>query len=313
MTSTRARHAMRAASPIGLAVAGPHGSCRRHAPRRAVAAGMAIVLMLAAGMAVLIGLGFATPLGAQLSNPSFPALTGQVVDEAGLLQRADRIEIIETLSALEGKSTDQLIVVTVKSLQGYAVEDYALRLARHWKIGQAGTNNGVVLLVAPNERKVRIEVGRGLEGQMTDAMSALIIQNAILPAFRRGDFAAGIRAGVRDIRDVLLGDAQAVKDRASRLKPRGDDVAAPLITFLIYLLVIALIIYLSQRNRRAQPAGSGTDKSDAAGNRRRKRPEIIIIPGGWGGSGNWGGGSSGGGWSGGGGGSCGGGGASGSW
>ena len=86
---------------------------------------------------------------------------------------------------------------------------FGYQLGRTWQLGQKGQDNGVVLIVAPNERKVRIEVGRGLEPQLTDAMSKLIVENAILPAFRRGDFTAGIKAGVRDVRDVLLGDAEA--------------------------------------------------------------------------------------------------------
>ena len=90
---------------------------------------------------------------------------------------------------LEQTSTDQLAVVTVKSLEGYSIEDYGIGLARKWGIGQKGKDNGILLIVAPNDRKVRIEVGRRLEPMMTDTMSALIIQNAILPKFRRGDFA----------------------------------------------------------------------------------------------------------------------------
>ena len=116
---------------------------------------------------------------------------------------------------LEQTSTDQLAIVTVKSLQGYSIEDYGIGLARKWGIGQKGKDNGVLLIVAPNDRKVRIEVGRRLEPFMTDTMSALIIQNAILPKFRRGDYAGGIKDGVRDIKSVLLGDAEEVKRRAA--------------------------------------------------------------------------------------------------
>jgi len=265
---------------------------------------------------VIAGVLFAAlPAGlaiAQLSNPRFPALTGRIVDGAGLLNAQDRAEIEARLKALEGKATDQLVVVTVRSLEGYAVEDYAIRLARHWKIGQQGTNNGVVLLVAPNDRKVRIEVGRGLEGQLTDAMSALIVANAILPAFRRGEFATGIKAGVRDITDVLLGDAEAVRQRAARLKSRdsGLDPVAVMI-LLFWLAVVGFIVYAHIQQARSMPAGAG--RRIRRSGRGRDDPGIIIIPGGFGGSGNWGGGGSDGGWSGGGGGDFGGGGSSGSW
>ena len=149
------------------------------------------------------------------AQPTFPALTGRVVDEAGLLSSADKQTLTQQLAALEAKSTDQLVVVTLKSLQGYEIADYGYRLGRAWGIGQ-GTrkDNGVLLIVVPDARKVRIEVGRGLEPTLTDATSRLIIENRILPAFRRGDFAAGIMAGARDIQDVLLGDLEGVKARA---------------------------------------------------------------------------------------------------
>jgi len=181
-----------------------------------------VALLLAALLAaVLVAV---MPAGA---DPKFPPLTGRIVDEAGLLSVEDKRAIEQVLAALEGKSTDQLVVYTTRSLQGYPIEDFGYRLGRFWQIGQKGANNGVVLIVAPNERKVRIEVGRGLEPQLTDLMSKLIVENAILPAFRRNDFAGGIKAGVRDIRDVLLGDAEAVKQRhifVVRPKRVGPDV-----------------------------------------------------------------------------------------
>ena len=120
------------------------------------------------------------------AEPKFPPLTGRVVDDAHLLTPADKAAIESDLKALEDKSSDQLVVYTTNSLQGYPIEDYGYQLGRAWGIGQKGTNNGIVLIVAPNERKVRIEVGRGLEPRFTDALSKLIVQNAILPRFKRG-------------------------------------------------------------------------------------------------------------------------------
>jgi uncharacterized protein len=240
--------------------------------------------------------------------PTFPPLTGRVVDDAGLLSADDLASLTADLAALEKKSSDQLVVATLKSLQGYAIEDYGYQLGRAWKIGQANVNNGVLLIVAPNERRVRIEVGRGLEPQLTDALTQLIIQNAILPAFRRGDWAGGIKAGVRDISDVLLGDAEAVKQRLASGSKRTTgtdwDVLLPII---IWLLIVAFVIYMQHQQARQLPAG-------ATGRRRRYRgDDVIVVPGGWGGSGHWGGsGGSGGGFSGGGG-DFGGGGSSGSW
>jgi uncharacterized protein len=239
-----------------------------------------------------------------IAAPTYPELTGRVTDEAGLLSAEDRAAIESELAALEQTSTDQLAVVTVKSLQGYPIEDYGIGLARTWGIGQKDKDNGTLLIVAPNERKVRIEVGRRLEPMLTDTMSMLIIENAILPKFRRGDFAGGIKDGVRDIKSVLLGDAEEVKRRAQGPRtPQGDPTV--MLHLMIWLLIVALIIWINYRNMQTL----GPD-----GRRRmRRNGGIIVIPDG---SGNWGGGWSGGGggggWSGGGG-SFGGGGASGGW
>jgi uncharacterized protein len=238
------------------------------------------------------------------AEPVYPDLADRVTDEAGLLSPADKADIENDLASLEQTSTDQLAVVTVKSLQGYPIEDYGVGLGRKWGIGQKGKDNGILLIVAPNDHKVRIEVGRRLEPMMTDTMSALIIQNAILPKFRRGDFAGGIKDGVRDIKTVLLGDAEEVKRRAAGARTPQDDPTV-VIHLVIFFLIVAFIIWVNYRNAQAMRAGMpGTP---------RRRGGVVIIPGG---SGSWGGGwSSGGdsgGWSGGGG-DFGGGGASGSW
>jgi uncharacterized protein len=241
---------------------------------------------------------------AQAADPVFPALTGRIVDEAGLLTPEDEAELTATLQSLEGTSSDQLAIVTLNSLQGFPIEDFGYKLGRHWGIGQAGKDNGVLLIVAPNERKVRIEVGKRLEPLLTDAMSRIIIENAILPGFRRGDFAGGIRAGVRDIKDVLLGDAEAVKQRARGMHeaPETDWVALAIIA--IWIAIVLYSIYQQQQQARQFPQSARRGRRRHYGDDR-----IIILPGG---SGHWSGGGGGGGWSGGGG-TFSGGGASGSW
>src|ERR1700736_1785568 len=158
---------------------------------------------------------------------SFPALTGRVVDEAGLLDAAARTALTEPLAELEQKTTDQLVVVTLKSLQGTSIEDYGYQLGRRWQIGQKDKNNGVLLIVAPNERKVRIEVGYGLEGTLTDAITKLIIENSILPRFKVADFSGGIKRGVEDIIQVLTGDAQEWQNRAAQRLSPGSAQPAP--------------------------------------------------------------------------------------
>jgi uncharacterized protein len=147
---------------------------------------------------------------------TFPALTGRVVDEAGLLNAAERTALAETLAGLEAKTTHQLVVVTLKSLQGTSIEDYGYQLGRTWQIGQQGKDNGALLIVAPNERQVRIEVGYGLEGALTDALTRTIIETAILPRFRTGDFTGGINGGVASIAQVLTGDTGGWQPRAGR-------------------------------------------------------------------------------------------------
>ena len=133
------------------------------------------------------------------SRLTFPALTGRVVDQANIIPAETRSAIEPKLADLEAKSGIQLVVATVTSLEGQEIEPYANELFRTWKLGEAKKNNGVLLLVAPNERRVRIEVGYGLEGTLTDALSKVIITNAITPRFKAGDFAGGITRGVDDI------------------------------------------------------------------------------------------------------------------
>jgi uncharacterized protein len=258
--------------------------------------------------------GFAALLGPMLlllavlatiasAQPNFPELTGRIVDNARLLKPEDRAAIEAELAALEQKSSDQLVVVTLPSLQGYEIEDFGYQLGRKWGIGQAGRNNGVLLIVAPNERRVRIEVGRGLEPIVTDLLSKLVIENTILPAFRRGDSSGGVRAGVRDLKDVLLGDAEGVKERAKGgRKPTGLDTHSGIL-LAFWIAVFLFVLYAVARN-----AGQMSRTARHRGAWRRGGP--VVVPGGWGGgSGGWGGG---GGWSGGGG-DFGGGGGSGSW
>jgi uncharacterized protein len=227
-----------------------------------------------------------------------------VVDDAQLLGADDEAQLNADLKALENKSSDQLVVVTVPSLQGYPIEDYGYQLGRHWGIGTKQLNNGALLIVAPNEHKVRIEVGRGLEPILTDALSKIIIENAILPHFRTGDYAGGIKDGVRDITKVLTGDAAEVEERGeTKARHDADQPAINWLMVIFWLLIISWFIWNLTRS------------AHQVGGRRRGAP--IFIPGpGWdggGGGGGWsGGGDFGGGFSGGGG-DFGGGGASGSW
>jgi len=270
-----------------------------------------VVLLL--GM--LLALAFVSAAWADLT---FPALTGRVVDAAGVLDPATRATLDRKLAAQEAKGTDQVVVATVPSLQGTSIEDYANQLFRFWKLGQANKDNGILLLLAPNERKARIEVGYGLEGVLPDAVASTIIQTTMVPQLRRGDYAGAINKGVDSITEILNLDPAELAERAQREPTtRGIDSGNWEAWFLVggFLLAWVLLFRLASRNSgrpRTMPAEQ--PRTMAIGS-------PMIVPwiyrgGGFGGGGFGGGGFGGGGFGGGfrgGGGSSGGGGASGSW
>ncbi len=195
---------------------------------------------------------FCLSLSASAQTLGFPPLTGRVVDQAALLGESDRAALDQALAALEAKTTDQLVVVTLKSLQGTTIEDYGYQLGRAWGIGQKGVNNGVLLIVAPNERKVRIEVGYGLEGTLTDALTKIIIEQAILPRFKAGDFPGGIKQGTASIITTLGGDAAGLQgdlqpDTTPVRSERQPD-GSPL-PFMIFALVVGGFVILCAVSR----------------------------------------------------------------
>jgi uncharacterized protein len=238
----------------------------------------------------------------------FPPLTGRVVDQAAVIPVATRDAIEAKLRDLEDKSGIQLVVATVKSLQGGDIETFANQLFRTWKLGEAKKNNGVLLLVAPTERKVRIEVGYGLEGTLTDALAQVIIASAMVPRFKTNDYPGGIERGVDGIISVLTTDAE---EWHAKTGVRSEDQQT-LFDVLFPILLFLVIVFIFRHMVGSARGPSGT--------LARSRGRTIFIPYGgpasgggtsWGGGSSWGG-SSGGGFSGGGG-SSGGGGASGSW
>lgn len=168
------------------------------------------------------------------AQPEFPELTGRVVDNAGLLSPAVIQQLTQQLAAHEQQTSNQVVVVTLPGLQGHAIEDYGYQLGRHWGIGQKDTNTGVLLIVAPTERKVRIEVGYGLEGQLTDALSHDIIQNRILPEFRQGHYEKGIISGTESVLAVLGGGYEPVKSTFPR---KAEENINSLVFWLIFLIV----------------------------------------------------------------------------
>jgi uncharacterized protein len=250
-------------------------------------------LLVAALPAVALA---ASPLDAGM--PPFPTLTGPVVDDAHLLPADVLDRLSRQLTAYAQANGTQVVVVTLPTLNGYPIDYYGYQLGRHWGIGQKGKNNGVLLIVDAGERQVRIEVGYGLEGTLTDAQSFLIIHNEIVPHFRQGDYAGGITAGAAAILSVLGGHLQAVQHQQTRDR-NGTG-------FL--MLLIVLFVFLPLLRAMVGRGGPGRMGGGWLG-----WLLLGMLSGGGGGRGGFGGGGGGFGGFSGGGGSFGGGGASGGW
>jgi uncharacterized protein len=233
------------------------------------------------------------------ADPPIPALTGRVVDQAGVLDPSTIATITAQLSGYESSTGKQVVVVTLPDLKGYPIEDWGLALGRGWGIGQKGKNNGVLLIVAPKDHAVRIEVGYGLEGILPDATANEIVQSEIIPHFKSGDIPGGIAAGVNGILAALGGSYTPTPVNSGVGAEAGQAIGqwAPFLFFGFFILMVIV----THMRRRWDPM------------RRRSTWIWMGGVGSGGGSSSGGGGfSSGGGFSGGGG-SFGGGGASGHW
>ena len=220
------------------------------------------------------------------AEPKFPALSGRVVDGASLLDVDVKQSLEAQLAQFEHDSSIQLVVVTQPDLQGYAIEDFGYQLGRHWGIGQKDKNNGVLLIVAQKERAVRIEVGYGLEGALTDALSSNIINAVILPDFKRGQFSEGVVQGAQAIQAALKGEYQPQPEPKAKSKRSSSGL------FFFFMFFVLMMIFSGR------------------GGRGGFLPGLLIggLGGGFGRGGGFGGGGFGGG-----GGGFGGGGASGNW
>ncbi|MXP46103.1 methanol dehydrogenase [Altererythrobacter luteolus] len=271
---------------------------------------------IAAGLAIALGLLTAQPALAQ----DFPELTGRVVDAANIIPDDQEAALTAKLAALETQSQRQLVVATLPDLQGYDISDYGYQLGREWGIGDAERNDGALIIVAPNERKTRIEIGYGLEGIMTDALSSVIVNQQMLPRFREGDYAGGINAAADTIIQQLTlpeEEARAIATQAApeRSRSNGSIIDFPTIIFLGFFLFFIIIPMLrGKRGKRYRRNGTLTGSSIGdiilweVGSAALRGGSRGRSGGGWGGGGFGGGGGFSGG-----GGSFGGGGASGGW
>ena len=237
---------------------------------------------------------------------TFPQLTGPVVDQANIIPADVETRLAEKLTALKAQSQRELVVVTLPDLQGYEISDYGYQLGRHWQLGTKDKNEGAMLIIAPKERKVRIEVGYGLEPVLTDGLSSLIINQQIVPRFKAGDMPGGIEAGT----DAIIKQLTLPADQAAQIaakaqkqdKPEGMPFGVVIWLIIFFLFFVLPMLRRMGGGRHYRGSGLGPvivwEVLNAAAHASRGGGD------GWGGGGgSWGGG----------GGSFGGGGASGNW
>ena len=201
--------------------------------------------LAAAVLLALVALAVFISSAAFAAEPNFPPLSGRVVDQANVLSAETRAALTAKLKDLEEKSGIQLVVATISSLQGEEIEPYANELFRTWKLGEAKKNNGALFLIAPTEHRVRIEVGYGLEGTLTDATSKIIIANAVAPRFKAGDFNGGISRGVDDIITTLTTDSADWQKRPA-IRNQDDFPAWMGLIIPMFILAIFIIIFIAQ-------------------------------------------------------------------
>ena len=204
-----------------------------------------------------------------------PPLRARVNDLAKILTAEKTQELEERLRQFERETSHQIAVLTIPSLEGEPIEDFGIRVAEAWQIGQRGAANGVILIIAQKERKIRIEVGRGLEGILPDVIASQIIREVIAPRYREGDYSGGIEAGIDSISKVTRGEviSKPSQTRARRNTPvAGMNVAG-------MLIIAALFAGLVGISQRTIPRG-GFGGAISAG--------VIGVPAGWWlGSGIW--------------------------
>lgn len=264
---------------------------------------------------------FLTLLASPLAAQEFPELSGRVVDQADIIPDDVELALTTKLAALEEQSQRQMVVVTLADLQGYEIGDYGYQLGRHWGIGDTERNDGILLIVAPNDRVSRIEVGYGLEPIITDGLSWEIVDQIMIPRFKQGDYPGGISAGT----DALIAqlalpeeEARAIATQAGAVpqpaRSSGAKLDFPTIIFLaLFFLFIVLPMLRGARGKKYRGRGNGTLTGSGVGDIILWEVGSAVLRGAAGGGSSGGGGFGGGGGFSGGGGSFGGGGASGGW
>ncbi len=250
-----------------------------------------------AGLTILALAAFAFASVAWAAGPTFPALTGRVVDEAHILSPATVQKLDQELAGLETQTGHQVVVATVPDLQGYEIEDYGYQLGRAWQLGRKGVNDGAILLVAPKERKVRIEVGYGLEPVLTDALSNLILQRQVLPQFKQGRMEQGVVDGA----EALIGQLALPEDAAkanvaqAAAQPAGQSSGPSAVHIPVFLIILLVFWVVSSILRGGRGGGLWWLPFMFLGGGGRDRGGFGGFGGGGGGGFSGGGGSFGGG------------------
>ena len=203
-----------------------------------------------------------------------PALKGRVNDYANVISKNDEKELTEYLASLDEQTGIQIAVLTIPSLKGEDIAAFGVKVAENWKLGQAGEDNGALLLVAMDERELRIEVGYGLEGLLTDAKCGLIIRNVIIPEFKDGDYSGGIKKGVMNIAGIACGDNEIVDKKV--LNEEEESSGAGFVFMIIWMIFIFVIItskggifkwiFLSNVSRNVGRGFNSVDQSSGHGN-----------------------------------------------
>jgi len=167
-----------------------------------------------------------------------PKLQGHVNDYANMISPAAKAELEKELNSFEQTDSTQIVILTIPSLEGEVLEEFSVKAAESWKIGQKGKDNGVIFLVSKQDKKIRVEVGRGLEGPLTDLTAGRIVDLVIKPSFKRGDFDGGFVAGVHSLIDAARGEFKADKNHL----PKQKDAIHSFLTLLIFGGIVLLFI-----------------------------------------------------------------------
>ncbi|MCR4742836.1 MAG: TPM domain-containing protein [Treponema sp.] len=179
-----------------------------------------------------------------------PALKGRVNDYANIINQNTEEEIVNYLKSLEDSTGIQMVVLTIPSLQGDDITSFSIKAAEKWQIGRKDKDDGALLLVALQERLVRIEVGYGLEGKLTDAKCGLIIRNVIIPEFKDGDYSSGIEKGIKNMVGIASDNAELITDSVEEDKDESSEVAYGILSMIIWLIFLFIII-ISRSGRRS--------------------------------------------------------------